>query len=119
MGSGKPAKSECMWAMGCHLAGLCGLIIPSMIGGTLATMGLWLIKRDRSSFINEQGKEALNFQLSLLVYLFACIVLTFFVAGIFLLLPLVFFALICVIVAAVKANDGISFRYPLCIRFIK
>lgn len=119
MERGKPDTSECRWAMGCHLAGLCGLIIPSMIGGALATMGLWLVKRDGSSFINDQGKEALNFQLSLLIYLFICIALTFFVVGVFLLLPLVFFALICEIVAAVKANDGIAFRYPLCIRFIK
>ena len=105
--------------MTCHLVGLCGLLIPQLIGGVLVTMGLWLIKRDSSSFVNDQGKEALNFQLSLLVYLFLCIVLTFFVVGIFILIPLAFFALIAVVVAAVKVSDGQRFRYPLCIRFIK
>jgi uncharacterized Tic20 family protein len=105
--------------MGCHLAGLCGLLIPSMIGGTLATMGIWLLKRGGSEFVDDQGREALNFQLSLLVYLFVSIALTFFVVGIFLLVPLAFFALICVVIASVKANGGTAFRYPLCIRFIK
>ena len=115
----KPEKSDRIWAMACHLAGLCGLLIPHLIGGVLVTMGLWLIKKDSSSFVNEQGKEALNFQLSLLVYLFVSIVLTFFVVGIFILIPLAFFALIAIVVAVVKANDGQKFRYPLCIRFIK
>jgi uncharacterized Tic20 family protein len=113
------SKSERQWAMGCHLIGLCGLLIPNLIMGLIGTLVLWLVKRDDGAFIDEQGKEALNFQITLIIYLFACIALSFIAIGLFLLVPLGIFAFVCIIVAAIKASDGISFRYPACIRFIK
>jgi uncharacterized Tic20 family protein len=114
-----PSKSERQWAMGCHLIGLCGLLIPNLIMGLIGTLVLWLVKRDDGAFIDEQGKEALNFQITLIIYLFACIALSFIAIGLFLLVPLGIFGFVCIIVAAIKASDGISFRYPACIRFIK
>jgi uncharacterized Tic20 family protein len=113
------SKSERQWAMGCHLIGLCGLLIPNLIMGLIGTLVLWLVKRDDGPFIDEQGKEALNFQITLIIYLFACIALSFIAIGFFLLVPLGIFGFVCIIVAAIKASDGISFRYPACIRFIK
>lgn len=117
--SAGPSKNERQWAMGCHLVGLCGLLIPNLILGLVGTLVLWLVKRDDGAFIDEQGKEALNFQITLLIYLFACFALSFIAIGLLLLLPLGLFAFVCIIVAAVKVSDGISFRYPACIRLIK
>ncbi len=114
-----PSRTERQWAMGCHLMGLCGLLIPNLILGLIGTLILWLVKREDGVFIDEQGKEALNFQISLIIYSFAGILLTFIFVGFFLLVALVVFAYACVIIAAIKASEGVAFRYPACIRFIK
>lgn len=112
-------KSERQWGMACHLIGLCGIIVPVPSAGLLGTLILWLLKREDGAFIDAQGKEALNFQISLLIYSFVCLLLMFIGIGILLIIPLGVFALVCMIIAAIKANEGISFKYPVCIRFIK
>jgi uncharacterized Tic20 family protein len=94
----------------CHLLGLVGFVGPLV---------LWLVKRNESAFVDDQGKEALNFQLSLLIYGLLCGVSVFFVVGILLLPVLMVFSIVAVILAAMKANDGSFYRYPLCIRFIR
>ncbi len=94
-------------AMLCHLLGLVGFLGPLVF---------WLIKKDKHKFIDEAGKEALNFQLSLLIY-FA--ILCFTVVGTVLIPVLVVLNIIFVIVAAAKVGDGMSYRYPIAIRFIK
>lgn len=114
-----PDKSQRQWAMACHLAALVGYMLPYLAASLLAPLIVWLIKRDEGSFVDEQGKEALNFQLSLLVYGLACGLLFLVAIGVFLLFPLMVFGFICPIIGAVKASDGKSFRYPMCIRFIK
>ena len=114
-----PSKAERQWAMGCHLIALCGLLIPNLILGLVGTLILWLVKREDGAFIDEQGKEALNFQISLFIYAFACLLLTVIGIGFLLLLPLALFGLVCVIIAAIKSSEGIAFRYPACIRFVK
>jgi len=114
-----PVKSERRWAMICHLIGLCGLLVPNLILGLVGTLVVWLIKREDGAFIDDQGKEALNFQISLLVYLFVCFILMIFVIGALLLIPLGVYAFVSVIVAAVKASEGVPYRHPICIRFIK
>lgn len=113
-----PAKSERNWAMGCHLAALCGYLLPVTLAQFIAPLVIWLIKRDEGAFIDEQGKEVLNFQLSLLLYFVACIFLTLVVVGAFLIPLLIIFGFVCPIVGAVKASEGKPFRYPMCIRFI-
>ena len=114
-----PSRTERQWAMGCHLMGLCGLLIPNLILGLIGTLILWLVKREDGVFIDDQGKEALNFQISLIIYSFAGVLLAFIFIGFFLLIALVIFAYVCVIIAAIKASEGVAFRYPACIRFIK
>ena len=80
---------------------------------------VWLIKKDESAYLNALGKETLNFQLTLLILYVICGVLTIIVVGA-LLAPLVgLFGLVMIIVAAVKANEGIIYRYPFCFRFLK
>jgi uncharacterized Tic20 family protein len=113
-----PSQHERRWAMGCHLAALLGIFIPMAGVNLLGPLVLWLIKRIDGAFIDDQGKEALNFQISLALYAF--IGWLFFLVGGWLLVAAVrFVGLIMVIIAAVKAGDGIQYRYPACIRFVK
>jgi len=118
-------KDACMWAMICHLGGLGGLlpIVPA-IGSIIAPLIIWQIKKEEFPFVDEQGKEAVNFQISMLLYALAgsvvcaitCIGIPLipFVVGIVGIFDIVF-----LLIAAVKANDGHHYRYPLTIRFIK
>ena len=105
------------WAMICHLSAFVGIIIP--FGSIIAPLVIWLIKRAESPFIDDQGKEALNLQLSVLVYAIISGLLIYIFIGYLLLLALIIFNYVMVIMAALKANRGEMFRYPLCIRFIK
>jgi len=108
------------WAMFCHLAGLAGLIpIAPAFGSVIGPLIIWQIKKDEFEFVDEQGKEALNFQISILIYAIVSGLLCFACVG-FVLLPAVYiFDLIFMLIAAVKANNGERYRYPLSIRFVK
>jgi uncharacterized Tic20 family protein len=107
-----------MWAMICHLVGLAGVVIP-FIGNIVAPLVVWQIKKDDYPFVDEQGKEAVNFQISMTIYGLISAVLTFICIGFFLLAAVVIVDLIFLLIAAVKANNGYHYRYPLTIRFIK
>jgi hypothetical protein len=113
-------KDARMWGMICHLAGLGGLIpVVPIIGSVIGPLIVWQIKKDEFDFVADQGKEALNFQISILMYAIVSGLLCFACVG-FVLLPAVYvFDLIFLLIAAVKANDGEHYRYPLTIRFIK
>jgi len=110
-------KDARTWAMLCHLGALAGYIIP--FGHIIAPLVIWLIKKDESPLVDDQGKESLNFQISLTIYAVVAGLLTLVVIGFILLIALGIFDLIVVIIAAIKANEGEKYRYPLCIRFIK
>jgi len=104
------------WAMVCHLAGLAGFVIP--FGNIIGPLVVWLLKREESPFIDDQGKEALNFQITMIVYFFVAAILTVVLIGL-LLLPVLFIAdLVLTIMAAVKASDGIPYRYPYILRLL-
>lgn len=112
------SKDDRMWALVCHLAGFAGLTgIP--FGNILGPLVVWLIKKDQSWFVNEQGKEAMNFQISLTIYAIVAAILIFVLIGIPLLFVLGIGWLVLMIMAAIKANEGVSYRYPLTLRFIK
>ena len=111
------SKDARMWSMFCHLAGLAAFLhIVPVIGGVMGPLIIWQIKKDEYSFVDEQGKEAVNFQISILIYgallLFTCI-------GAVLLPAVVVFDVVFLLIAAIKANNGEHYRYPLCIRFIE
>lgn len=94
----------------CYFTGFGGLIAPLII---------WLIKKDSSAFIDEIGKETLNFQITILILAFISGILCWVLIG-FLLIPILgLYALIAIIIAAVKASDGVVFRYPICFRFLR
>ena len=112
------SKDARMWAMFCHLLGL-GWLIVWFIGGVLGALILWQLKKDEDPFIDEQGKEALNFQISMLIYWCAAIVLVFTCVGVVLMPAVLIVDLFFGIMAAIKANNGVHYRYPLTIRFVK
>ncbi|MBN2163468.1 MAG: DUF4870 domain-containing protein [Pontiellaceae bacterium] len=117
--SAGPSRTERNWAMACHLAGFSQIILPFPGAGVLATLILWLLKREDGALIDSQGKEALNFQISLLIYAAACLLLMTIFIGFLLSVPLVLFGFICMILGAIKASEGREYTYPLCLRFIK
>lgn len=109
-------KDARLWGMLCHLAALAGFIIP--FGNIIGPLVVWQIKKE-IPFANDQGKEALNFQITVAIALVICFVLIFVLIG-FILLPIVALSnLVFIIIAAVKANNGVVYRYPVNIRFIK
>jgi uncharacterized Tic20 family protein len=110
------SKEARTWGMLCHLSSFVGFIVP--FGNIIAPLIIWLIKRD-DPFIDEQGKEALNFQISMTIYAFIAVILALILIGFVLMFIIMIANLILVIIAGVKANDGKSYRYPLTFRFIK
>jgi uncharacterized Tic20 family protein len=112
------SKDARMWAMICHLGGLAGIVIP-FIGNIIAPLVVWQIKKNDYPFVDEQGKEAVNYQISMTIYGLISAVLTFLCIGFFLLAAVVIVDLVFLLIAAVKANNGYHYRYPLTIRFIK
>lgn len=104
-------------AMRVHLLGLLAYPLPLVHLLVMATA--WVRGRQRSVFVEEHGREALNFQLSILVYLLIAFSLSLVLIGL-LMLPLVLlFQLVMMIEAAVQARAGHRFRYPLTLRFLR
>jgi uncharacterized Tic20 family protein len=116
--SAVPDKDVRNWAMGCHLIALVGLA-GNGIGFLLGPLILWLIKREDHPFIDEQGKEAVNFQITMCIAFFVAALMIFVVIGIVLLPILALLDVILTIVATIKAANGEHYRYPFAIRFIK
>ena len=110
-------KQERTWAMLCHLGALAGFIVP--LGHIIAPLVIWLIKKETSPLVDDQGKESLNFQISMTIYGFVAGVLMLILIGFLLVPALLIFDIIMVILAALKANSGERYRYPITIRFIK
>ena len=117
-GSKEINKNARMWAMICHLAGLAGIILPGA-GNIVAPLIVWQIKKDDNPFIDEQGKEAVNFQISMSIYFIASVFLCVICVGAFLLVATIIVFFVFLLIAAVKANNGYHYRYPLTIRFVK
>ena len=106
------------WAMGCHLIALVGLL-GNGIGFFLGPLVFWLIKREAHPFINEQGKEAVNFQLTMLIAFIVSGILVIVLIGFFLLIICMIYTVVMTIIAGIQASKGEHYRYPICIRFIK
>ncbi len=111
-------KQAWQWAAIIHISALVGLLI-SGIGLVLGPLLLWLIKRNDHPFIDEQGKEAVNFQITMFIGLCVGSVLSFILIGIPILLVVVGMMIIFPIIAAVKTSEGIPYRYPYTLRLVK
>ncbi|MGI6295242.1 MAG: DUF4870 domain-containing protein [Armatimonadota bacterium] len=126
-------QDERLWGMFCHLSALSGFIgVP--FGAILGPLIVWLIKKDSSQFVDQQGKSSLNFQISILLYEIIPILVALgglaaftnqsFLAVVFvpiaalLIIALGVFCIIEVIIASIAARDGRTHIYPLSIKFI-
>ena len=113
----KLTASEKDWGMACHLSALSGFVIP--FGSFLGPLIVWLVKRNEYDYVDIQGKEALNFQLTVLLAMLVSGVLMLVVVGFILLAFIGIFSLVMTIIASVKASSGEYYQYPLTIRFVK
>ncbi len=112
------SKDARTWGMLCHLTALAGFVgVP--FGNVLGPLVCWLIKKDEYAFVDDQGKEALNFQITLTIALLLCIPLLFLFIGIPLALAVMVLGVVFSILGALKANEGVHYRYPFALRLIK
>ena len=107
-----------LWSVFCHASALLGVFLH-FPGHVLGPLIVWLAKRDESPELDAHGKEAVNFQLSMLLYtvisgVFCLVLIGFVFLAILWVLNAVF-----VIIASIKASDGKFYRYPMTIRFIQ
>ncbi|MCF6297310.1 MAG: DUF4870 domain-containing protein [Flavobacteriaceae bacterium] len=118
-----------------HLSAFFGYVFP--FGGVIAPMVIWELKKDESDFINQTGKEVINFNLSFLLYTFVLGISIFPFAfrsffselyhfdlfGIISMVSLIgvlgVIRFVLIITAATKINQGEIYTYPLTIKFIK
>jgi uncharacterized Tic20 family protein len=105
------------WMMFCHLSALAGMVCP--FGNILGPLAIWLAKRSDLPQVDVEGKEALNFQISMTIYMLVAGALTVLLIGLPLLVLIVLGDLVLTVVAALQAAKGITYRYPLTMRFIK
>ena len=126
--TGAPSVEERQWAMFAHLSALLGGLLTGAIGGWGSFLGpliIWLLKKDTMPFVNDQAREALNFNITVSAIFLVLIILTVFTLGIGVILtvPLAIIigiaALVFIIIASIKANEGVAYRYPFAIRLVK
>ncbi|SOD91877.1 DUF4870 domain-containing protein [Spirosoma fluviale] len=106
-----------MWAMLTHLSTLTGLFTG--VGFIIAPIIIWQIQKDKSAYIDYHGKEAVNFQITIALATAVSFLLMFVLIGFVLIWIVGIVWLVFTIIAAIKANNGEYYRYPLTIRFIK
>lgn len=100
-----------------HALAFSGVIIP--FGNFIGPLVFWLMKKDGSPFVDFHGKECLNFQISLFIWLACCALLCIIFIGIPLLIIVGIFGLVMPIIAVVKAHNGEYYEFPMTIRFLK
>ena len=123
------SAEERQWAMFAHLSALAGGIVTAgwagSIGCFIGPLVIWLMKKDTMPFVADQAREALNFNITVAIIFFALFVLTLVTLGIgvVLTLPIMILVglawLVFTIIAAIKANQGDRYRYPLTLRLVK
>lgn len=97
-------------AMLCHILGAVGFFGPLVI---------WLIERDKHRFVDEHGREAMNYQISLLIYSAVSAALCVLRIGFILLWLLSLAHLVLILVGTLRANRGRTWRYPIALPLLK
>ncbi|MBS0581351.1 MAG: DUF4870 domain-containing protein [Proteobacteria bacterium] len=111
-------ESERTWGMLAHLSALLGVVVP-LFGCVIGPLLVWLARRDESKFVEEQAKEALNFNLSVFAAAIVCVVLMLVFIGFILGAALFIAWLVMTLIAAIRASEGMPYRYPLSLRLVK
>jgi len=124
-----PGQDERTWALFAHLSVLIGGLVTygwaASFGSFLGPLIIWLAKRETMPFVADQAKEALNFGITLTILCVALLMLTILSLGIGAILTIPLFlllgvaALVMAIIASIKANEGVAYRYPLTLRLVK
>jgi len=109
------SSNERLWSVLCHLSYFFGFALLSF----LFPLIVFLVMRTDSEFVTHQAKEALNFHLSILLYVILCVPLCLIVVGAPLLVAVLVVGFICSIVAAIKAAEGVPYVYPFSLRFVR
>lgn len=104
----KPPQSARQWAMFCHLSAFAGLMFP--FGNLLGPLIIWQLKKDSDPFIDAQGKEALNFQITVAIAATVSMLLVLLIIGFALLTLVGIGAAVLAIIAGIKANDGVDYQ---------
>lgn len=126
--AGSPSEDERQWAMFAHLSALAGGLLTGAFGGWgffLGPLVIWLMKKDTMPFVDDQAKEALNFNITVSAIFLVLLIFTILTLGIGILLtgPIMLIvgiaALVFIIIAAMKSKEGERYRYPFAIRLIK
>ena len=105
------SKDSSNMAMLCHLL--------AIFTGFVGPLIIWLIKKDSDKFVDNQGKEALNFQITVIFAFIVCGLLTIIVIGAFLWPVVGILNLIFCIMGAISASSGKAYKYPISIRLLK
>lgn len=126
---GIPSAEERQWAMFAHLSALIGGLVTSALGGGwgcfIGPLVIWLIKKDTMPFVNDQGKEALNFNITVAIAAVVLLLISVMTLGIGLIIAIPLWIIIGIswlvftIIASIKANEGVTYRYPFTLRLIK
>ncbi|ODV16204.1 MAG: orotate phosphoribosyltransferase [Rhodanobacter sp. SCN 68-63] len=116
--SAVPSAEERQWAMFAHLSALLGLVTAGW-ACFLGPLVIWLVKKDTMPFVADQAKEALNFNITVMIAGAICWILVFVLIGFVLLWALAIVWIVFTIMAAIKANEGVRYRYPFALRLIK
>lgn len=113
-----PPKPDNTMGMLCHLLSLVQLLgVP--FGNILGPLVIWLVKRDEDPFVDACGKESLNFQISMTIYMIISAILILLFVGVFMVMILMVVNVVYTVIAAIKASEGTYYEYPFTIRFIK
>ena len=108
---GEITQDEKQMAMLAHILGLFTHIIAPLI--------IYLIKKEESEFISENAKEALNFQITVIICWFITVMATMVFIGILFIPVVIILNIIFCIQGAVAANNGAQYKYPINFRFVK
>ncbi|MBE7559948.1 DUF4870 domain-containing protein [bacterium] len=100
----------------CHLSALSGYLIP--FGWIIGPLVVWLIKKDEYPLVDDQGREALNFNITILIAHIVAGILWLFCIGIIVTGIVVVAHVVFLVIAAMKANQGQRYRYPFILRFL-
>jgi len=114
----EPSKEAKQFGMLCHISGLAGLLTAGF-GNWIGPLVVWLLKKEEYPFVDDQGKEALNFQITCLIGYLIGVITAWLIIGILIIMAVGVLWLVFTIIAAVKASEGITYRYPFSIRLIK
>ena len=108
-----PTAEERSWGMLAHLSSVIAILLGGM--SFIGPLLVWIIKKDQSPFVADQGKEALNFQIAVLIASLVCGM----TCVLLILIPVILVAnIVFSVIGAMEANKGVYYRYPYTLRLI-